>query len=128
MKQHILRIVLLPVLLGLLLFMFSAMSTPRSAHAASMIPAGSNGQQLAITTYFPSVWIVGTNQNGIPVKGCLNILAPPPRYTWLPGYWWKGYVYFYFYRNSGCSIKDNWYIRENVPTSQNGDWYYVNAY
>lgn len=127
MKQLILRIVLLPILLGLLLFMFGAVVAPPSAHAASMTPAGSNGQQLAISTYSNSVIIDGYNQSGSHVRVCVNTPAVPPNYNGLYGYWWKGNVYIYFYRNTGCSNYKGSVVTY-VPTSQNGDWWYVSAY
>jgi hypothetical protein len=83
--------------------------------------AGSNGQQLEITTGAASVYVSGTNQLGNPYAKCF---ALPYFTTYLTGYWWKGTTSMDFYYNSNCTSYEA-HDSTNVPVNQSSNYWYV---
>lgn len=101
-------------------------TTADSAHA------GTNGQQLSVTTYYTRyLRISGTNQNGQKVQWpSYGPLAPskiqpdPYRKTSVSGWWWVGTVTIAV----STSPSGPWqYCTVNVPKSQSDDWVYANC-
>ncbi|GHC65051.1 hypothetical protein [Streptomyces cinnamoneus] len=92
--------------------------------AAGTAHAGSNGQHVAVSTYYSDrAQICGTNQNGD--SACTSWFKTPGNgYTKVSGYWWKGKVYIY-------GVNDNTgkqrIMECIVPKKQSSDWYYCDG-
>ncbi len=73
-------------------FIASAVSLGLGTHAL----AGTNGQQLELLTNIPSnsqsVFIQGTNQNGVGIGQCFNINGGSGQPPVIYGYYWVGWT------------------------------------
>jgi hypothetical protein len=119
MKRKLLLRSLFTICLLALFLVGSVVSSPKAY-------AGSNGQQLAVTTYTEgySLLIVGHNQNGDNIAPCFNI--SPRQTTWyIFGYWWKGTVDIFLLNGSCGSGSVIAHTSTYVPWSQSGDWWYT---
>lgn len=88
--------------------------------------AGGNGQQIYVTSASAySVYISGTNQNGVPSQHCFSL---PTYTTYLNNFWWKYTTDLYFYNDSTCGNSGGsflGFVETWVPPSQSGDWWHV---
>ena len=91
---------------------------------ATAASAGTNGQQVAVSTYYSDkVQVCGHNQNNAWVcTGYFN--TPGTGYTGRAGYWYKGQVTITGVRNSPHQVRTAYC---NIPVSQSGDWSYCNG-
>jgi len=86
--------------------------------------AGTNGQQVAVSTYYSDkVYICGYNpSNNWVCSGWFN--TPGTGYSELHNYWWKGTIDITGYNNDDGGYH---YASCQVPVSQSGDVTYCNG-
>ena len=91
---------------------------------ATIAQAGTNGQQVAVSTYYSDeVDVCGYNQNG--THTCTGWFATPGSgYTGRAGYWFKGTVDIYGLNDNTGTQR---HVTCNVPTSQSGNWTYCDG-
>ncbi|MGW7819992.1 hypothetical protein ACWGLF_18025 [Streptomyces puniciscabiei] len=91
---------------------------------ATTAQAGSNGQQVKVSTYYSDeVDVCGYNQNGN--YACTGWFATPGSgYTGVAGYWFHGTVDISGLNDDTGKER---YATCNVPTSQSGNWTYCDG-
>ncbi|MEZ0113841.1 hypothetical protein ABH920_007875 [Catenulispora sp. EB89] len=93
--------------------------------AAGTASAGTNGQQVAVSTWYSDeVKICGTNQNNKPNVCTPKFSVPGSSYVGLKGWWYKGWVTITGYDNDNGSVRT---ARCYIPASQSGDWVYCDG-
>jgi hypothetical protein len=91
---------------------------------APIAHAGTNGQQLAVTTHAAWVEIDGYNQNNKHVV--LFVQIPHPGQTdYIGGFWWEGPTSLDFFNANRIWIGG---LDTQIPTNQSGNWWYISAY
>jgi len=100
----------------------SALAAAALITTAAPATAGTNGQQMAISTrYSDVVQMCGNNQNGVRV--CTGWISTPNYWTKVYGWWWKGEVEFWGIQYDGPGgYEVHRYSYCNVPASQADDW------
>ncbi|MGX1886882.1 hypothetical protein [Streptomyces sp. NPDC055287] len=90
--------------------------------------AGSNGQQVAVSTHYSDeISLCGNNQNGD--FDCTGYLPSPNQWTQVSGWWWKGVVIVYGVRYDTADGSPEYRMAEcEVPVRQAADWTWCDLY